>query len=196
MKVALLLSFLVTLSVLSPSQAQSADEVVIQTSLGEIVLRLDRKKAPVTSKNFLRYVEQGLFTNGQFYRTVTLAPDNQPNNKVKIEVIQGGLSPSKEAQALAPIPLERTNTTGLRHRDGTISMARLEPDSASSEFFICLGEQKELDYGGKRNPDGQGFAAFGQVVGGMDVVRKIHRSKAQGQSLEPPILIQSVRRRP
>ena len=91
--------------------------------------------------------------------------------------------------------LERTHKTGIRHKDGTISMARLEPNSASSEFFICLGEQPELDYGGKRNPDGQGFAAFGQVVEGMDVVRKIHRSQALGQSLEPPILIQSIRRR-
>ncbi|HIB67533.1 MAG TPA: peptidylprolyl isomerase, partial [Phycisphaerales bacterium] len=143
---------------------------------------------------FLRYVDQGLFTNARFHRTVTLNPDNQPQNRVKIEVIQAGLDPALEKKAFAPIPLERTNKTGLSHKDGTISMARLEPDTASSEFFVCLGDQPELDFKGARNPDGQGFAAFGRVTEGMDVVRKIHRAKASGQSLTPPILIQSVRR--
>ena len=94
------------LSLFGFALAQSTEEVVIQTSLGEITLRLDGKKAPLTTKNFLRYLELGLFTNGRFHRTVTLSPDNQPQNKIKIEVIQGGLSPSKEAQALPPIPLD------------------------------------------------------------------------------------------
>ena len=146
-------------------------------------------------KNFLKYVDKGLFTNARFHRTVTLNPDNQPHNKVKIEVIQAGLDPAKESMALPAIPLERTNKTGLKHKDGTISMARLEPDTASSEFFICVGDQPELDYGGRRNPDGQGFAAFGRVVSGMNVVRAINKAPVQEQSLTPPILIQNIRRR-
>lgn len=174
--------------------ADTFKRVAIQTSLGDIVLELNASKAPLTVKNFLRYVDAGLFTNGRFHRTVTLTPDNQPHNKVKIEVIQAGLSPGSESKALPAIKLERTNKTGLRHRDGTISMARLEPDTASSEFFICVGDQPELDFAGRRNPDGQGFAAFGRVVSGMDVVHRIHQASAKGQSLEPPILIQAVRR--
>lgn len=175
--------------------AYAQERVVIQTSKGEIVVELYSKKAPITVKNFLKYVDKGLFTNARFHRTVTLNPDNQPHNKVKIEVIQAGLDPAKESMALPAIPLERTNKTGLKHKDGTISMARLEPDTASSEFFICVGDQPELDYGGRRNPDGQGFAAFGRVVSGMNVVRAINKAPVQEQSLTPPILIQNIRRR-
>lgn len=171
-----------------------SQEVILQTSVGEIRVKLYPNKAPVTCKNFLNYVDQGLFTNARFHRTVTLKPDNQPQNRVKIEVIQAGLDPAIESKALPAIPLERTHKTGISHKDGTISMARLEPNTASSEFFICVGPQPELDYGGRRNPDGQGFAAFGKVVSGMDVVKKIHTSKATGQSLTPPILIQGARR--
>lgn len=174
--------------------AQSQTEVIIQTTLGEIKVRLAQEQAPKTCANFLRYVDRGLFSNARFHRTVTLTPDNQPHSEVKIEVIQAGLDPGREDEALPPIALERTSTTGLSHSDGTISMARLEPDTASSEFFICVGEQPELDYGGRRNPDGQGFAAFGRVIEGMDVVRAIHRSPADGQTLSPPILIQGIRR--
>ena len=175
--------------------AYAQERVVIQTSKGEIVVELYSKKAPITVKNFLKYVDKGLFTNARFHRTVTLNPDNQPHNKVKIEVIQAGLDPAKESMALPAIPLERTNKTGLKHKDGTISMARLEPDTASSEFFICVGDQPELDYGGRRNPDGQGFAAFGRGVSGMNVVRAINKAPVQEQSLTPPILIQNIRRR-
>lgn len=167
--------------------------VLLQTSLGDIVVELYPKKAPVTVKNFLAYVEKGLYTNARFHRTVTTHPDNQPGKKVKIEVIQSGLDPAKESATLPPIRLERTSTTGLRHLDGTISMARDAPDTASSEFFICIGAQPSLDFGGKRNPDGQGFAAFGRVVSGMSVVHRIQASPAVGQTLKPPILIQSAR---
>jgi peptidyl-prolyl cis-trans isomerase A (cyclophilin A) len=118
--------------------------------------------------------------------------DNQPNNLIKIEVIQGGLL-GKEKD-FPPIPLERTSVTGLKHLDGTISMARTEPDSATSSFFFCINDQPELDFGGKRNPDGQGFAAFGKVLSGMDVVRKIQQQPADGQTLKPPIKIISVAR--
>ena len=134
------------------------------------------------------------YDGGRFHRTVT--PDNQPDNKVKIEVIQAGINPDKAKDEFAPIKLERTRDTGLTHKDGTISMARDGPDTATSDFFICVGDQPELDFGGKRNPDGQGFAAFGRVVKGMDVVKKIQQSPADGQTLKPPVKIVTARRRP
>jgi peptidyl-prolyl cis-trans isomerase A (cyclophilin A) len=108
-------------------------------------------------------------------------------------VIQGGLDPQRSKQ-FPPIPLERTSETGLSHKDGTISMARGDPDTATSDFFICVGDQPELDFGGKRNPDGQGFAAFGKVVRGMNVVRLIQTARAQGQRLTPPIQILDITR--
>jgi peptidyl-prolyl cis-trans isomerase A (cyclophilin A) len=119
--------------------------------------------------------------------------DNQPDKKEKIEVIQASALKEHENE-FGKISLERTNKTGLRHLVGTISMARDEADTATSDFFICVGDQPELDFGGKRNPDGQGFAAFGKVIDGMDVVRKIQQSPANGQKLTPPIKIISAKR--
>lgn len=161
--------------------------VLLQTEKGEIELELDEAHAPQTVKNFLAYVDAGAYEGGVFHRTVK--PDNQPSNAVKIEVIQGGANPARQSQDRAPIPLERTNVTGIKHKDGTVSMARDAPDTATSDFFICIGDQPELDYGGKRNPDGQGFGAFGKVVKGMDVVRAIQQASASGQQLTPPIRI-------
>jgi len=112
---------------------------------------------------------------------------------VKIEVIQAGINPARESEAFPPIALERTRVTGLKHLAGVISMARAQPDTATSDFFICVTDQPSLDYGGARNPDGQGFAAFGQVVSGMDVVRRIQNARARGQTLAPPVKILSIR---
>ena len=166
--------------------------VVIETTLGSIEVQLEPKRAPISTANFLRYVDGGFYDGGIFHRTVTLA--NQPNSAVKIQVIQGGIDPASGRKDFPPITLERTNTTGLHHRDGTISMARDAPDTATSDFFICVGDQPALDYGGGRNPDGQGFAAFGHVVRGMDIVRNIQVSPANGQDLTPPVRIVNVRR--
>ncbi|HYO58970.1 peptidylprolyl isomerase [Archangium sp.] len=168
--------------------------VVFQTEKGEIEMELDEARAPQTVRNFLAYVDGGFFDGGVFHRTVK--PDNQPNNQVKIEVIQGGINPARESERRPPIPLERTNVTGLEHKDGTVSMARDTPDTAVSDFFICIGDQPELDYGGKRNPDGQGFGAFGRVVKGMDVVRAIQQAPVDGQKLTPPVRIQRAARKP
>ena len=176
-------------------QEKSASlRVVLQTDKGDIEVELDASKAPSTVANFLRYVDAKHYDGGRFHRTVT--PENQPKNKVKIEVIQAGVHPDKSKNDFPPIKLERTRDTGLKHKDGTISMARDGPDTATSDFFICVGDQPELDFGGKRNPDGQGFAAFGRVVKGMDVVRKIQSSPAAGQALTPPVGITSARRLP
>ncbi len=169
--------------------------VAIRTGEGIIEVDIELGRAPVTAANFLRYLDQGYYDGTSFYRTVK--PSNQPDNLVKIEVIQGGpgMAQLTEGQAkFPPIELERTSLTGLRHADGTISMARLTPDSATSEFFICLEDQPELDFGGRRNADGQGFAAFGRVSGGYDVVRRIQHSPADGQNLTPPIKIERIER--
>ena len=172
--------------------AASSPEVVIETNLGTIEVRLAADKAPATVANFLRYVDAGAYAGGTFHRTVT--KDNQPANNIKIEVVQAGAAQS--TKSWQPVPLERTSVTGLRHRDGVISMARDTPDSATSDFFICIGDQPSLDFGGRRNPDGQGFAAFGQVVRGMDVVRRIQAAPADGQKLMPPVRILQIRRKP
>lgn len=171
-------------------QAPLTDQprVLIQTAMGDIEVELDAKRAPVTTKNFLRYVLEGFYSDGVFFRTVTAS--NQPDDTVKITVIQARADPSREKEVFRPIAIERTCDTGLRHLDGTISMARADPDTATHHFFICVGNQPELDFGGKRNPDGQGFAAFGRVLKGMDVVYKIHASPSDGQTIKPPIRIQ------
>jgi peptidyl-prolyl cis-trans isomerase A (cyclophilin A) len=167
--------------------------VLIATDLGDIEVELDSGKAPNTVANFLQYVDGKFYDKGRFHRTVT--PDNQPKNKVKIEVIQGGINPEKMKEEFPAIKLERTRDTKLLHKDGTISMARDGPDTATSDFFICIGDQPELDFGGKRNPDGQGFAAFGRVVKGMEIVKKIQSSKAEDQTLKPPISIIKITRK-
>lgn len=176
-----------------PPQEAGRVLAVIETEAGEIEVELDAARAPKTVANFLRYADAGHYTGGVFHRTVKLNPDNQPNNAVKIEVIQAGSNPERK-ELFPAIPLERTSKTGLRHVDGAISMARAEPDTAQGDFFLCIGDQPELDFGGKRNPDGQGFAAFGRVVRGMDVVRKIHQSPAEAQRLTPPVRILRIRR--
>jgi len=164
--------------------------VVIKTELGDMEVEIYEKAAPLTAGNFLKYVEEDRFEGAVFYRVVTM--DNQPDNDIKIEVIQGGLGDDPLALGLPPIEHETTEETGLRHLDGTISMAWADPGTASSEIFICVGDQPELDFGGKRNPDGQGFAAFGRVIKGMDVVRKIQAQPAEGQMLDPEIEILGV----
>ncbi len=164
---------------------------LIKTELGNISIELYPAKAPVTVANFLKYVTAHLYDSSSFFRAVTL--NNQPNNAVKIEVIQGGNVDS--LKEFAPIELETTQQTGIQHKDGTISMARSSPASATGSFFICINDQPSLDYAGKRNADGQGFAAFGKVVNGMDVVKKIQQLyPEQGQYFKPVVKIISITR--
>jgi len=165
------------------------ETIIIRTEFGEIFVRLDLKQAPETSLNFLRYIDNNMFDSTCFYRIVRL--DNQPRDSIKIEVIQGGRYEDEDF-GFPPIPHETTEKTGIKHKDGTISMARSEPGSATSEFFICVGDQPELDFGGKRNPDGQGFAAFGKIIKGMEIVKKIHSGDPSGQYLEKPVLILEI----
>jgi peptidyl-prolyl cis-trans isomerase A (cyclophilin A) len=176
---------------LSNIYAQENITCLLKTELGNITIELYPAKAPITVANFLKYAAAHLYDSSSFFRAVTL--NNQPNNLVKIEVIQGGNVDS--LKEFAPIKLETTTQTGLLHKDGTISMARGAPASATSSFFICINDQPSLDYGGKRNPDGQGFAAFGKVINGMDVVKKIQQLyPEQGQYFKPVVKIISITR--
>lgn len=167
--------------------SQKLPTVKMETSLGKIVCEIDTVHAPVTAKNFLKHLKNGTFENALFYRVVR--PDNQPNNKVKIEVIQGGLFDDKLIEKYPPVIHETTQKTGLKHTDGALSMARNQPGTASTEFFICVGDQPSLDFGGMRNTDGQGFAVFGRVITGMEIVRKIQQQKDTSQYLVEPVKI-------
>jgi len=170
--------------------ASENPKVLIKTELGDITVEVFASRARITAANFFRYVDAELYDGTRFFRTVTMS--NQPNDKVKIEVIQGG--GVEETKSFRAIAHETTAMTGIKHTDGAISMARAKPGSATESFFICINDQPELDYGGRRNPDGQGFAAFGKVVAGMDIVRKIHSRPAQGQQLTPPVKILTIKR--
>lgn len=161
----------------------------IETSAGTIFVELYPEKAPITVANFLKYVDAGLYTNGSFFRVTT--PENEATRAIKIEVIQGGKSEGKDFD---PIVIETTEKTGIRHESGTISMARGGPNTATNNFFICVNAQPELDFSGKRNPDGFGFAAFGKVTQGMDIVKKIQSGENKNQLLIEPVIIKSISR--
>jgi peptidyl-prolyl cis-trans isomerase A (cyclophilin A) len=161
--------------------------VRFDTALGPFEVEVDPARAPVTVANVLKYVDGGFYDGGRVHRSARL--ETQAARPVKIEVIQAGINPARRAESFPAIPLERTSVTGILHKEGAVSMARSGPDTATSDFFICIGDQPSLDFGGARNPDGQGFAAFGRVVSGMDVVRAIHKAPAEGEALTPPVLL-------
>jgi peptidyl-prolyl cis-trans isomerase A (cyclophilin A) len=193
-------SLTLVIAVLMTTAAIAAREVVvvtIETSIGSIDVEIDATHAPVTAANFLRYVDAKMYDDGRFHRAVRL--DNQARKDVLIQVIQGGRGPeqSKTVKGFGSIALERTSVTTLKHVDGAISMARGNTaDSASSDFFLCLGDNPSLDFGGARAADGQGFAAFGRVVRGMDVVRKIQAGATNDreQLIEPIAIVRIYRR--
>jgi len=168
--------------------------VILDTDLGSITVEVDVARAPITAANFLKYVDDGFYDGGRFHRAVR--PATERRTDVPIQVVQAGINPARRADAFPAIPLERTRATGLTHADGVISMARGGPDSARSDFFLCIGDQPDLDFGGRRNADGQGFAAFGRVVDGMDVVKRIQTAAVRPgtETLDPPITILKARR--
>ena len=180
------------------SEVSKKTNVALRTSQGDIIIELYSDKAPITANNFLRHLDEGFYDGSSFYRTVTIENDN---GNPKIEVIQGGIG--DRIKPFSAIKHESTDITGLSHIDGTISMSRYEVDTATSDFFICIGDQKGLDFGGTRNKDGLGFSAFGRVISGMDVVRKINllpsekkteNTYVQGQMLNNPVLIYKAER--
>jgi peptidyl-prolyl cis-trans isomerase A (cyclophilin A) len=161
----------------------------IETAAGDIEIELFPDKAPGTVAAFLSYVNAGYYKNSSFYRI--LNDDNQPSNAPKAELIQGGIWKTnyKRANTLPGIPHETTKQTGILHTDGTISLARQEPGTATTEFFICIGDQHGFDFDGENNPDKQGYAAFGKVINGMDVVRRIYNRPENNQAFDPPVII-------
>ena len=172
--------------------------VVFETTHGAISIEVNVAKAPVTAANFLKYVDAGLYNGGRFHRTVR--PDTETRKDVPIEVVQATRAPrTPETPSFKPIPLERTNATGLKHVDGAVSMARSTgTDTAVADFFICIGAQPLLDFGGPRNPDGQGFAVFGRVIAGMDVVKKIHAAPVREGTERiafPIVILKAARKR-
>lgn len=169
--------------------------VVIETKYGEIELELFLDKAPKTAGAFLSYVDDGLYEKTSFYRVLNM--NNQPSNAPKTEILQGGLWKTKYAIAkdIAGIPHESTGQTGIKHTDGVISVARLEPGTANCEFFICIDDQPGLDEGGENVKDKLGYAAFGKVTKGMNIVRKIYMQNDRGQYLDPPVAIYTIKRK-
>jgi peptidyl-prolyl cis-trans isomerase A (cyclophilin A) len=192
-------ALLAAISALAPARADVRRPVVVlDTALGPIEIELYLDRAPITAGNFMAYVDKRLWTDASFYRVVR--PDN--DRTPAITVIQGGLV--RDDGPLPNIAHETTAQTGLRHTDGVVSMARGAPGTASCEFFVSLGDNPSLDFGGARNPDGLGFATFGRVIAGMDVVRAINALRdpvtgktdfMPGQELAHPVAIRSVRRK-
>ncbi len=185
-----ILPILIIICLVSCQAKESTIQCTIETEPGAIVLELFPEKAPITVGNFLKYVDKHAYDGSNFFRVCT--PENEKDRNIKIAVIQGGDLP--ENLRLEPIPLESTRKTGIKHTNGTISMARDTPNSAQCDFFICIGKQPELDFGGKRNPDGKGFTAFGRVIQGMEVVKLIQKGQENDQMLLKPITINTIRR--
>lgn len=166
--------------------------VQIDTIWGDIYVELYPEKAPQTVAGFLSYVDSGYYKNTTFYRV--LKRDDQPSNAFKTDLIQGGLWDTKlDLQRTIPgLPLETTKETGILHQTGVISLARSTENSGNTEFFICLGNQPVYDYGGEASEDKKGYAAFGRVVQGMDVVKKIHEQPHVGTGFETPVRISNI----
>lgn len=174
------------------SAAYKNPHIRIQTRIGNIELELFEKQAPKTVAIIVSYIDSGLYRDASFYRVLNM--NNQPSDAPKAELIQGGLWNKKGARRdlLPGISHETTRQTGVLHKNGVISLARQEPGTANTEFFICLGDQPGFDYGGENNPDGQGYAAFGIVIKGMDIVRRIYEMTEEDQYFEPPVAIYNI----
>jgi peptidyl-prolyl cis-trans isomerase A (cyclophilin A) len=173
---------------------------LLRTALGDIAIRLECARAPASVAAFVRQAECGAFADGRFWRAVRPETDN---GSPPISVIQAAVS--DRADADATVPHEPTSKTGLRHVDGTLSWARgAAAEGSAAAFFITIGAQPALDAGGGRAPDGLGFAAFGRVVSGMAVVKRIHAMQTvakaphpylDGQMLADPVRIFEIARR-
>ena len=178
----------------SCKQQYKNPHITIETAYGDIELELYADKAPKTVAAFLSYIDSGFYERSNFYRV--LSDENQPINAPKTELIQGGIwkTNNKKAAQLKGIEHETTKQTGILHLNGTISLARLEPGTATTEFFICVGDQPGLNYGGENIADGQGYAAFGKVIKGMKIVKEIYSQNENNQYFDPPVPIYNITR--
>ena len=189
---------LVSPAAVAPAPKPATVRVTLRTAQGPIVLELERERAPITTANFLRYLDQKKLDGAVFYRAMKLTPDGAYG------LIQGGANGDPK-RVLPPIRHEPTSRTGLSHTDGAISMARGALGTAGSDFFISVGALTSLDADLSKPGDNQGFAVFGHVAEGMDVVRKIMAAPTsatkgegvmRGQIIETPVRIVSARRTP
>jgi peptidyl-prolyl cis-trans isomerase A (cyclophilin A) len=172
-----------------------ATTVTLKTTRGTIEIEVYPDRAPLAASQFLHCVQTGYYDGGTFWRTVRADNDR---GSPPIDVVQAAAA--EGSATLQPLAHEPTSMSGLRHRDGTVSLARAAPGTATAAaFFICVGDQPALDEGGLRNADGLGFAAFGRVVRGMEVVRAIHRGATlaeapaeyiRGQMLAAPVRVE------
>lgn len=193
------LVFIIVAALLTGCAPKKTARVRLKTDLGDIIIEVYKDKAPKSAADFLYYVDNGLYDGQGFYRAVR--PETDPLH-MGMQIIQGGRL--DQNPLTATIDHETTKMTGLSHTDGAVSLARDEPGTGSAAyFFISIGDNTFLDYGGKRNPDGQGYAVFGQVVKGMDVVRAIQMRETggpskdaitQGQFLTKPVIIHKASR--
>lgn len=182
----------------TPVLAQTATPGIIRVTMttaeGSLILELAADKAPLTVANFLRYVDAGRYNGGEIYRGMAVS------SNPLMGLVQGGAKPGKP---IPPVAHEPTTQTGLKHVDGTVSLARYAPGTGTSDFFICVGDAGYLDANPAATGDNAGFAAFGQVVEGMDIIKRIlvmpKSQKADnpamvGQMLATYVKILSVKR--
>ena len=188
-----IISFLMVISLFACKENYKEPHVLIETEYGDIEIELYPEKAPKTVAAFLANIESGLFKDGSFYRV--LKNDNL-SEEYNQGLIQGGVFQAKPelVSTLTKIEHESPRQTGLTHESGVISMARTTPGSATTEFFICIGDQKQFDSSSRGNSDGLGYAAFGKVVEGMKVVRAIQNKKSSGESFNQPIRIKNIKK--
>lgn len=186
-----IIACLVTMACNQPSYKNP--HILIETRLGNIEAELFPDQAPITVSSFLSYIDSGFYNNTSFYRVLKTEEFPSPTNT---GIIQGGMwqtNPGRK-MAIPGIAHESTKKTGLTHESGTLSLARLEPGTGNTEFFICIGDQSPLDAGRRGTEDGQGYAAFGKVFKGMDIVRKIQAQKSRGDTFDEKIEINKITR--
>lgn len=171
---------------------QTLPQVRVETAFGAFTVVVHVDKAPVSAATFLALVRSGHLDGSSVFRI--LNDRNQPDDEHKVRTVQWGWYERKDNSLPGDRPAhEPTSVTGLRHLSGTMSMARRGTGTPGSEYFIILHDEPELDFGGRRNPDGQGFAAFARVVDGFDVLERLHACGEDGQFVKKPVPILSVR---
>lgn len=182
------MAFVAALCVAGSACGPDNPRVELVTQFGRIVVEVDSARAPATAANFLRYVDEGRYADGSFYR---VRAEEAELMRPSTAIVQGGLWRGDTTKLLPPIRFESTEKTGIEHETGVVSMARFgDVNSARGEFFIVVGEQPHLDW---RGPDEAGYAAFGRVVEGMDLVRAMAALPAEDEQLARPIPFSAAR---
>lgn len=190
-KIASFLFIIITFGGCKPNY--SNPHIIIHTEMGDIEVELYPKQAPKTVHAFLNYLDSGYYNNSSFYRVLL---NEGLTNESNSGIIQAGiwLTNNSKYPNLKGIDHESTKLSGLSHISGTLSLARTAVGTGNTEFFICIGNQTQFDYGNINNGDTAGFAAFGKVYKGMDIVRQIQTQKATGENFNKKITITSIER--